>query len=166
MGNLDEILSRGVRDPISPTARPRPSEPSKHAVVLTCMDTRINPYRLFNLDEGEVHILRNAGGVITDDVIRSLIVSQRKLNTTEILVLQHTQCGMATFDGEEFKDELQRETNVRPHFDIHTFEDVYDNVVESVKQIQASPFLGRTTHVKGFVYDVIEDKLVEVHTDS
>ena len=126
------------------------------------MDTRINPYRILNLEEGEIHTLRNGGGVITEDIIRSLVVSQRKLNTREILVLQHTKCGMTTFIGDELKDEIERETGQRPTFDMLTFEDVYKNVAISVKQLRANPFLLTKDAIRGFVYDVDTDRVEEV----
>ena len=160
--NIDKILDRGFASHVSPVGLVRPGEPNQQVVVVTCMDTRINPYRILNLAEGEVHLLRNAGGVITNDIIRSILISQRLLNTREVLIVQHTKCGMATFEGEQFKDEIELETDQRPDFDMCTFKDVYDNVRESLQLLHDNPFLNRTTHIRGFVYDVDEDQLAEV----
>lgn len=122
----------------------------------------MNPYRLLNLQEGEVHILRNAGGVVTDDMVRSLLISQKLLNTTEILIIQHTRCGMVTFNDSELKDEIERETGTRPEFDLGAFEDVFENVEKSVRLLRRNQFLTRSTEIRGFVYDVDEDILQEV----
>lgn len=160
--NIDKILGRGFASHLSREGSPRSGEPNQHVTIVTCMDTRINPYRIFNLNEGEVHLLRNAGGVITNDTIRSILISQRLLNTREILVVQHTKCGMATFDGEQLKDEIEHEIHQRPHFDMYTFEDVHENVKVSLQLLHENPFLTRTTHIRGFVYDVDDDRLDEV----
>ena len=160
--NISNLLDRGFASHLSSDASERSGEPSQHVVIVTCMDTRINPYRIFNLKEGEVHLLRNAGGVISTDVIRSILVSQRLLNTTEVIVVQHTKCGMATFDGERFKDEIERETHLRPDFEMYTFEDVYENVKASLHVLHDSAFLTQTTNIRGFVYDVDHDHLEEV----
>lgn len=164
--NIAKLLDRGFASHLSSEELVRSGEPSQRVVVVTCMDTRINPYRIFNLSEGEVHLLRNAGGVVTNDVIRSILISQRLLNTREVLVVQHTKCGMATFDGEEFKDDVERETHQRPEFEMCTFEDVYENVRTSLKLLHTNVFLTRTTHIRGFVYDVDHDRLDEVVFDS
>lgn len=164
--NIAKLLDRGFSSRISESGSIRSGEPSQHAVIVTCMDTRINPYRIFNLSEGEVHLLRNAGGVVTSDVIRSILISQRLLNTSEILVVQHTRCGMATFDGEQFKDDIERETHHRPEFEMCTFENVYDNVTESLRMLRDNALLTRTTLIRGFVYDVDTDRLDEVTIDG
>ena len=163
--NIAKLLDRGFGSHLSTEGLIRSGEPSEHVVIVTCMDTRINPYRIFNLSEGEVHLLRNAGGVVTNDVIRSILISQRLLNTREVLVVQHTKCGMATFDGEQFKDEVERETHHRPEFEMCTFENVYDNVEASLQMLRDNTFLTRTTHIRGFVYDVDLDRLEEVVLD-
>lgn len=163
--NIAKLLDRGFASHLSHDAPIRSGEPNQRVVIVTCMDTRINPYRIFNLAEGEVHLLRNAGGVITDDVIRSVLISQRLLNTNEVLVVQHTKCGMATFKGERFKDDIERETQQRPQFEMCTFDDVYKNVEASLHALYDNAFLTRTTHIRGFVYDVDEDRLKEVIVD-
>lgn len=163
---IAKLLERGFANHLPAEGLVRPSEPNRRVVIVTCMDTRINPYRIFNLTEGEVHLLRNAGGVITDDVIRSILISQRFLNTHEVLVVQHTQCGMATFDGEQFRDDIERETNQRPGFHMCTFKNVYENVEDSLRMLSDNPFLTRTTQIRGFVYVVDEDRLEEVLVES
>ncbi|MCY4129836.1 MAG: carbonic anhydrase [Gammaproteobacteria bacterium] len=163
--NIANLLNRGFASHLSTEGSKRSGEPGHRVVIVTCMDTRINPYRIFNLSEGEVHLLRNAGGVITSDVIRSILISQRLLNTCEVLVVQHTKCGMATFDGEQFKDDVERETHHRPEFEMCTFKDVYENVKSSLQLLHDNVFLTRTTHIRGFVYDVDEDRLEEVVMD-
>ncbi|MYD42743.1 MAG: carbonic anhydrase [Gammaproteobacteria bacterium] len=160
--NSDKLLGRGATDHLPSKTLPRSGTPEKRVVIVTCMDTRINPYRIFNLREGEVHILRNAGGILTDDVIRSLLISQKLLNTNEILVVQHTKCGMVTFNDEELAKEIEAETTIRPSFEFGSFTDVYENVADSIVRLRKEKFLWRTTSVRGFVYDVDSDKLKEV----
>ncbi len=160
--HITKLLDRGFASRLSSDSPERPGEPSEHVVIVTCMDARINPYRIFNLKEGEVHMLRNAGGVITNDIIRSILISQRLLNTNEVIVVQHTKCGMATFDSEQFKDEVEQETHRRPDFELHTFDDVYENVKASLHALHDNAFLIRTTNIRGFVYDVDDDRLEEV----
>lgn len=163
--NIAKLLDRGFASHLSTEGLTRSGEPDQRVVIVTCMDTRINPYRIFNLSEGEVHLLRNAGGVITDDIVRSILISQRLLNTCEVLIVQHTKCGMATFDGEQFKDDVERETSQRPEFEMCTFEDVYENVKSSLQILHDNVFLTRTSHIRGFVYDVDHDRLEEVVMD-
>ena len=163
--NIAKLLKRGFASHLPNDGLERSGEPSQHVVIVTCMDTRINPYRIFNLQEGEVHLLRNAGGVITNDVIRSIVISQRLLNTREVIIVQHTKCGMATFDGEQLKDEVERESRHRPDFDMCTFNDVYENVKTSLVTLRNNAFLTRTTCIRGFVYDVDKDRVDEVAVD-
>jgi carbonic anhydrase len=150
------------------TARPgtgpssMPGHPSLRVAVVTCMDTRIDPAQLLGLRPGEAHVIRNAGGVVTDDVIRSLAVSQRKLGTTEVMLVHHTKCGMATFTDVEFWSDLQEATGLRPTWAVETFRDAEANVRQSVERVWRSPFLGDTTAVRGFVVDVDTGGLAEV----
>ncbi|TNM67925.1 carbonic anhydrase [Streptomyces sp. NP160] len=140
-----------------------PGPPALRTTVVTCMDARINPYGLLGLTEGDAHVLRNAGGSATDDVLRSLAVSQRELGTREVVVIQHTGCGMATFDGEEFRARVLRETGVEPPWSsTGTFGDVEQNVRDSVARIQGDPALPHRDRVRGFVYDVLSGTLAEV----
>jgi carbonic anhydrase len=136
--------------------------PALHLAVVTCMDARIKVFDVFGLKHGEVHILRNAGGIVTDDVIRSLAISQRKLETREVIIMQHTLCGMSTITEDEFKDELERETKLRPPWAIEAFREVKDSVRQSVERVRRSPFVPYRDHVRGFVYDVHTAALTEV----
>ena len=126
------------------------------------MDTRISVYDVFGLRPGEAHILRNAGGIVTDDVVRSLAISQRELRTREVVVMPHTTCGMATITDEEFKDGLERDTGLRPTWSVEAFREVEASVRQSVERVRRSPFLTLTESVRGFVYDVHTAVLTEV----
>ncbi|MGH3827370.1 MAG: beta-class carbonic anhydrase [Pseudonocardiaceae bacterium] len=150
------------------TARPdagpgsMPGRPSLRVAVVTCMDARIDPARLLGLRPGEAHVIRNAGGGVTDDVIRSLAVSQRKLGTTEVMLVHHSKCGMATFTDVEFWSDLQEATGLRPTWAVETFSDVEADVRQSMERVRRSPFLGDTIVVRGFVVDVDTGELAEV----
>jgi carbonic anhydrase len=136
--------------------------PAKRVAVLACMDARLNPYRLLGLSEGDAHVIQNAGGVVTDDEIRSLAISQRLLGTEEIILIHHTDCGMLTFEDGEFRREIQRETGVKPQWSAETFDDLEEDVRQSIARIEASPFIPRKDSVRGFVYDVKTGRLGEV----
>jgi carbonic anhydrase len=140
--------------------------PALHAVVLTCMDSRIDVFALFGLKLGEVHVLRNAGGVVTDDVIRSLTISQRQLETREILLMQHAGCGLGTFDDEEFSEELANEVGMRPPWRTHAFRDPVVSVRRGMKQLRHDPFLLPATRVRGFVVDIVTFDLEEVFVEE
>jgi carbonic anhydrase len=139
-----------------------PLPPAKRVAIVACMDARLNPYGLLGLEEGDAHVISNAGGVITDDEIRSLSISQRLLGTEEIILIHHTDCGMLTFDDGEFRRDIQRETGVKPEWSAETFDDLEDDVRQSIARIKASPFIPRKDNVRGFVYDVKSGKLREV----
>ncbi len=136
--------------------------PRTGVAVVTCMDARIDPAAMFGVQPGDVHVLRNAGGVVTDDVERSLAISQRKLGTTQVMVVAHTRCGMATFTDEEFVAELQDATGSRPHWPVHTFGDPAQSVRDGVARLGSSPFLNADTVVRGYVFDVVSGELTEV----
>ncbi len=136
--------------------------PSLATAVVTCMDSRIDVFTLFGLKLGEVHVLRNAGGVVTDDVVRSLTISQRKLQTRDILVVQHTGCGLATFSDDEFTEELAEETGIRPQWRTHAFRDPAISVRRDVAHLRHDPFLHPDTRVRGFVLDIGSFTLQEV----
>lgn len=157
----DELLRRNAQRGRA-AAPDLPTEPRLGVAIVTCMDSRIDTFDAFGLLRGEAHVLRNAGGVVTDDVIRSLTISQRKLGTREIMLMHHTRCGLATFEEAEFKDELERETGVRPSWSLETFTDVEQDVRQSLERLRRSPFL-LTTSLRGFVHDVDTDDLIEVH---
>jgi carbonic anhydrase len=139
-----------------------PMPPAKRVAVVACMDARLNPYGLLGLQEGDAHVIRNAGGVITDDEIRSLAISQRLLGTEEIMLIHHTDCGMLTFKDDDFRRQLQDETGVKPEWAAEAFDDLDDDVRQSVARIKASPFIPRKDAVRGFVYDVESGRLREV----
>nr|WP_243869927.1 carbonic anhydrase [Amycolatopsis granulosa] len=138
------------------------ARPALKVAILTCMDARIRVPEVFGLAEGEAHVLRNGGGVVTDDVIRSLALSQRKLGTEEVLIMQHTACGVSTVTEDGFKDELESECGVRPTWSVEAFGDVEDSVRRQVRRVQRSPYLPHTDKVRGFVYDVHTGKVTEV----
>jgi carbonic anhydrase len=162
MTAIDELLERHASGADHGAPEVPTPVPSLHLAVVTCMDARIKVFDVFGLRHGEVHILRNAGGIVTDDIIRSLAVSQRKLQTREVLVMQHTSCGLATFTDDEFKDELQEDTGLRPPWAIETFREVKDSVRQSVERVRRSPFLPHTDAVRGLIYDVRTAELTEV----
>ncbi len=162
MSAIDELLRRHETGPDRGAPQVPTPVPSLHLAVVTCMDARIKVFDVFGLKHGEVHILRNAGGVVTDDTIRSLAISQRKLETREIVIMQHTSCGMMTITEDGFRDELQSDTGLRPTWAVEAFTDVEESVRQSVARVRRSPFLALTEQVRGFVYDVHTAKIHEV----
>jgi carbonic anhydrase len=141
---------------------PLPLPPSKHVAVVACMDARMNVYGILGLQEGEAHVIRNAGGVVTDDEIRSLAISQRLLGTREIILIHHTDCGMLTFTDDDFKRDIQSETGIKPEWAAEAFPDVEEDVRQSLRRIENSPFVTKHTSLRGFVFDVATGKLTEV----
>ena len=159
----DRCLANNARHAESgPAAERLPAAPSQRAAVVTCMDARIDPARALGLEEGDAHVIRNAGGVVTDDVIRSLVISQRLLGTREIVVMHHTDCGMATFSDDELKADIEADTGLRPPFAMEAFADVEADVRQSIRRIEASPYLLAKDRIRGFVYDVQTRRLNEV----
>jgi len=142
--------------------RTLPPRPTPHAAVIACMDSRLKIFELLGLGDEEAQVIRNAGGVITDDVIRSLAVSQRLLGTTEIILIHHTDCGLQKITDDEFKREIEEDTGIRPPWAVQTFTDAALDVRESIRQVKASPFLPRTDKIRGFVFDVTTGKLIRV----
>jgi carbonic anhydrase len=140
----------------------KPMPPAKKVAVVACMDARIETGRLLGLEEGDAHVIRNAGGVVTDDVIRSLAISQRLLGTTEIVLIHHTDCGMLTFEDDAVKAEIERDTGLRPSFALEAFPDLESDVRQSIRRIEASPFVPHKDNIRGFVYDVETGRLNEV----
>ncbi|GAA4543472.1 carbonic anhydrase [Pseudonocardia xishanensis] len=136
--------------------------PALHTAVVTCMDSRIDVFALFGMKMGEVHVLRNAGGVVTDDVIRSLSISQRKLHTRDVLLVQHSGCGLATFTDDDFTESLAEETGMRPSWRTHAFRDVATSVRRDLAQLRHDPFLHPETRVRGFVLDIESFVLDEI----
>jgi carbonic anhydrase len=140
-----------------------PLPPGKKIAVLACMDARLNPYGLLGLEEGDAHVIRNAGGVVDDDAIRSLSISQNLLGTEEIVLVHHTDCGMLTFTDEEFAGKLEAEAGERPSWSAHAFTSPEDDVRSGIEKIRSSPFIPHTDTVRGFVYDVHAGALNEVN---
>jgi carbonic anhydrase len=139
-----------------------PLPPAKGVAVVACMDARLNVYGMLGLQEGDAHVIRNAGGVITDDEIRSLAISQRLLGTREIVLIHHTDCGMLTFSDDEVKQQIQEDVGIKPHFPMESFTDLEEDVRQSIARIQASPFILNKDSVRGFVYEVETGRLREV----
>lgn len=138
------------------------ARPSTGVAVVACMDARLDVHRILGIREGDAHVIRNAGGVVTDEVIRSLAISQHKLGTTEVILIGHTNCGLEGLDRDEFAERLEREARAPRDWTIGAFEDVGQSVADSIAQIKASPFLKPTRSVRGFVYDVNTGALREV----
>src|SRR3989454_10421188 len=135
--------------------------PAKQVVVLACMDARLDVHKILGLDEGDVHVIRNAGGVITDDALRSLTISQRLLGTNEIILIHHTDCGMLTFTDDAVKRQIQDDTGIKPRFALEAFPDLDEDVRQSIARIKASPFIPHK-NIRGFVFDVGTGRLIEV----
>ena len=161
MSTTDDLLANNARYAETFTG-PLPLPPAKHIAVVACMDARLNVYAILGLAEGEAHVIRNAGGVVTDDEIRSLAISQRLLGTTEILLIHHTDCGMLTFTDDQFKRTIQDETGVKPSWAAEAFPDLDEDVRQSIARIKASPFIPHKDSVRGFIFDVATGKLYEV----
>lgn len=144
---------------------PLPLPPSKHVAIVACMDARLDVYRALGINEGEAHVIRNAGGVITDDEIRSLAISQRLLGTREIILIHHTDCGMLTFTDDDFKKQIEEEIGIRPPWAPESFSDPAEDVRQSLRRIEASPFATLHESLRGFVFDVATGRLTEVTLD-
>ncbi|MFE6129566.1 beta-class carbonic anhydrase [Streptomyces sp. NPDC056437] len=141
---------------------PLPLPPSRQVAVVACMDARLNVYAILGLDDGDAHVIRNAGGVVTDDEIRSLAISQRLLGTREIILIHHTDCGMLTFTDDGFKAQIEKETGIKPPWSAESFSDLEDDVRQSIRRISTSPFVPHNDSVRGFVFDVATGHLAEV----
>jgi carbonic anhydrase len=162
MSVTDELLSNAEQYAANFDRGDLPLPPAKRVAILACMDARLNPYALLGLSEGDAHVIRNAGGVVTDDEIRSLAISQRLLGTEEIILIHHTDCGMLTFGDDEFRRQIQDETGIKPEWAAEAFDDVEQDVRQSIARVKSSPFIPRKESVRGFVYDVKTGRLTEV----
>ncbi len=162
MSAIDELLRNAHAYGESFSSGDLPMPPATRVVVVACMDARLNPTGLLGLNEGDAHVIRNAGGVITDDAIRSLAISQRLLGTEEIMLIHHTDCGMLTFKDDEFRRQVEEDTGVKPTWAAEAFDDLEGDVRQSIARIKASPFIPRKDAVRGFVYDVESGRLREV----
>jgi carbonic anhydrase len=162
MSATDELLANNEAYVASFDKGDLPLPPGKKIAVVACMDARLNVYGMLRLQEGDAHVIRNAGGVVTDDEIRSLAISQRLLGTEEIILIHHTDCGMLTFTDDEFKKSIQDETGIKPEWSAEAFPDLDADVRQSIARIKASPFIPRKDLVRGFVYEVESGRLREV----
>jgi carbonic anhydrase len=162
---IDELLANNRAFAASLPVPELDVRPTRRLAIVTCMDSRLDVPAALGLDDGEAHVVRNAGGVITDDVIRSLAVSQRRLGTRLVMVIHHTGCGMQSLTDDAFRAELQHATGVAPAFAIESFTDVEADVRQSVRRVRRSPFLPHRDAVRGFVYDVDTHLIGEIHVD-
>ena len=156
MGAIDQYLDNNAKYAAEFSKADLPTPPAGNVAIVACMDARLETGAMLGIAEGDAHVIRNAGGVVTDDVIRSLTISQRLLGTREIMLVQHTDCGMQKFTDDELKDRIQQS------FSMETFADAEEDVLESIARIQASPFVPHKDAIRGFVYEVETGRLREV----
>ncbi|HWF79599.1 MAG TPA: carbonic anhydrase [Streptosporangiaceae bacterium] len=161
MSVTDEYLANNARY-AEAFSGPLPMPPSRGVAVVACMDARLNVYAILGLADGEAHVIRNAGGVVTDDEIRSLAISQRLLGTREIILIHHTDCGMLTFTDDDFKRSIQDDTGIKPAWAAESFRNLDEDVRQSIARIKASPFVPHKDAVRGFIFDVATGRLDEV----
>ena len=162
MTATDELLANNERYAASFDKAGLPAPPARRIAVIACMDARLNVYGILGLAEGDAHVIRNAGGVVTDDEIRSLAISQRLLGTEEIILIHHTDCGMLTFTDDDFKQSIQDDTGIKPGWAAESFTDLEADVRQSIARIKASPFVPRKDRIRGFIYEVETGRLREV----
>ena len=158
----DELLANNAPYARYFTSGDLPMPPAKKVAVLACMDARLNVYALLGLAEGQAHVIRNAGGVVSDDVLRSLVISQRLLGTREVILVHHTDCGMLTFTDDQVKSDIEADVGLRPHFALEAFSDLERDIRQSIARIKHSPFVPHKDSIRGFVYDVHTGALQEV----
>jgi carbonic anhydrase len=163
MSVTEELLQNNVAYAESFEKGNLPLPPARGVAVVACMDARLDVHKILGLEEGDAHVIRNAGGVITDDEVRSLTISQRLLGTREIILIHHTDCGMLTFSDDELKAQIHEEVGMKPHFSMESFLDLEEDVRQSVARIQASPFIPHKESVRGFIYEVETGRLREVN---
>jgi carbonic anhydrase len=162
MSSIDIYLRNNARYAAGFSHGDLPAEPAGRVAIVACMDSRLDTSALLGISEGDAHVIRNAGGVVTDDVIRSLVISQRLKSTREIMLIHHTDCGALAFTDSEIKDAIEEETGTRPGFAMEAFTDLEDDVRRSIARLEASPFLPYRDEIRGFVYDVDTGRLREV----
>src|ERR671924_2040995 len=162
MSTIDELVRNAEAYAADFDKGELPLPPAKRVAILACMDARLNPHALLGLNEGDAHVIRNAGGVVTDDEIRSLAISQRLLGTEEIMLIHHTDCGMLTFEDDDFRKSVEDDTGIKPEWAAEAFSDLDEDVRQSIARIQASPFIPRKHSIRGFVYEVETGRLREV----
>ena len=158
----DELLENNARYAEGFDKGDLPIPPGRGLAVVACMDARLNVPALLGIAEGDAHVIRNAGGVVTDDAIRSLVISQRLLGTREVMLIHHTDCGMLTFRDDEVKDAIEADTGLRPAFSLEAFGDLEGDVRQSIGRVRANPFVPHKDAVRGFVYDCASGRLGEV----
>ena len=163
MSVTDELLQNNAAYAESFVKGDLPLPPAKGVAVVACMDARLDVHKILGLQEGDAHVIRNAGGVITDDEIRSLTISQRLLGTREIVLIHHTDCGMLTFSDEELRAQIHEEVGMKPHFSMESFSDLEEDVRQSIARIEHSPFIAHKDAVRGFIYEVETGRLREVN---
>ncbi len=163
MGAIDDLLENNARYAGSFDQGDAPSPPALGLAVVACMDSRLDTHALLGIGVGDAHVIRNAGGVVTDDAIRSLMISQRLLGTTSIMLIHHTGCGMLTFRDDDVKDAVAADTGIRPSFALEAFPDLDEDIRQSIARIKASPFIPNKDDVRGFVYDCATGSLSEVN---
>jgi carbonic anhydrase len=166
MGAIDELFKNNDAFAAGRLEAELDVRPRRQLAIVTCMDSRLDVFQALGLQDGEAHILRNAGGVITDDVIRSLAISQRKLGTREVMLIHHTDCGLMKLTDDGFRAELQDAAGIAPSFAIESFSDIDADVRQSILRVRRSPFLLHRDVVRGFVYDVTTHRLHEVEADN
>jgi len=164
MSVTDELLQNNEAYAASFDKADMPLPPAKKLAVVACMDARLDPHAILGLRRGDAHVIRNAGGVVTDDEIRSLAISQRLLGTEEIILIHHTDCGMLTFTDDEFLRSIQDETGIKPGWAAESFQDLDEDVRQSIARIRSSPFIPSKDSVRGFIYDVATGRLHEVES--
>jgi carbonic anhydrase len=162
MSVTDELLKNNAAYAESFEKERLPLPPARGVAVVACMDARLDVHKILGLEEGDAHVIRNAGGVITDDEVRSLTISQRLLGTREVVLIHHTDCGMLTFSDDDLKAQIHEEVGVKPHFSMESFSDLEEDVRQSIARIKASPFVPHKESVRGFVYEVESGRLREV----
>jgi carbonic anhydrase len=160
--NADELLDHNARYVESFADHGLQLSPRRHLAIVACMDSRMDIFQMLGLSHGDAHVIRNAGGVVTDDVIRSLVISQRLLGTREVLLVHHTNCGLQSLREDEFKQQLENETGVKPWWSFESFRDPFEDTRQSINRLRHSPFLLHKNHIRGFVYDVDNGRLLEV----
>ena len=162
MSVTDELLENNAAYAESFEKEDLPLPPARGVAVVACMDARLDVHKILGLQEGDAHVIRNAGGVITDDEVRSLTISQRLLGTREVILIHHTDCGMLTFSDDELKAQIHEEVGLKPHFSMESFSDLEEDVRQSIARIKASPFVPHKESVRGFIYEVQTGRLREV----
>ena len=162
MSVTDELLENNAAYAESFEKGDLPLPPARGVAVVACMDARLDVHKILGLEEGDAHVIRNAGGVITDDEIRSLTISQRLLGTREVVLIHHTDCGMLTFSDDELKAQIHEEVGVKPHFSMESFSNLEEDVRQSIARIKANPFVPHKESVRGFIYEVETGRLQEV----